>query len=79
MQRSERPIRIESTGHLCLGDGMVMAMRHVLFPRPKQLHRSSGRFLSNRHGLPNVIGKGSPTESAAKRDFVNITFAGGQT
>ena len=56
-----------------------MTMRHILFPRPKQLDRSSWGFLSNRHGLFNVIGKGSPTDSAAKRDFVNITFAGGQT
>ena len=74
VQRREILVAVKSADHLRLGNGVVAAVRHVLFARPDELHRRARHLLGNRDHLLHVVVRRAPAKAAARRHLVNIAL-----
>ena len=75
MQSGQVPVRIESSDHLGLSDGVIMPVQHILFTGPDQLHGRARHLLGDQDRLTDVIvACGAPAEAAAEVVAVDIAF-----
>ena len=66
---------VQPRRQLALGDGMIGAVRHVLFARPDQLDRRAGELLGDHHRLADIIVEGAaPAEAAAEMQLVDVAL-----
>ena len=73
VQRLQRALRIQARRELALGDGVVHAVRHVLFAGPQQLDRCAGQFLGNQHRLAHpVVHRAAPAKAAPQVQLVDL-------
>ena len=69
---------IQGADHLCLGDRMIVAVRHVLLARPQQLYGRARHLFCYEHRLGDkVVERTASAEAAAKHQLVHVAFVGG--
>ena len=79
MQCGQVVVLVERPDQLALRHGVILAVHHVLFARPQQLHRRAGHLLGDQHGLAHVVvERAAPAEPAAEHLLVHVAFVGWQ-
>ena len=63
MKSGDLAFFVESGHHLALGNGMILAVRHILLPRPDHFDGRTWHLFSNGDSLAHVIGSAAPPEA----------------